>query len=278
LGSQKKNESFESFEHPHMSQKPDFYEVLGVARTASEAEIKKAFMRITMTCHPDCVPYKKLDDAQKAEADVKFKYGKEAQTVLLDPVKRATYDKFGHAGLESAASGQAPQQSWSDAMGPVKKRVRTNEEVFDFFDRAAERNGTAGKPETKASDGPELSEEEMRRAAAEARRRNRGQNQPDIGSSAYVPPKPEPKPVPKPVPAAQKPDEKPASRPSSIFEDVAGKVSEAAGRLRCASGENVTLPAEVLEKFRDDLQDFVGAVDNALRQARRGGPKGGYNR
>jgi len=261
-----------------MSQKPDFYEVLGVERTAGEADIKKAFMRITMTCHPDCAPYKKMSDAQKAEADIKFKYGKEAQAVLTDPVKRATYDKFGHAGLDSVANGQTPQQSWSDAMGPVKKRTRTNEEVFDFFDRAAERNGTAPKVETPSSDGPEMSEEEMRRAAAEARRRNRGQNPPDIGSSAYVPPKPEPKPEVKPVPAAKKPADKPASKPSSIFEDVAEKVSEAADRLRGTSSENVTLPAEVLEKFRDNLQDFIGEVDNALRQARRNGPKGGYNR
>jgi curved DNA-binding protein CbpA len=265
-----------------MSQKPDFYEVLGVERTAGEADIKKAFMRITMTCHPDSAPYKKLNDAQKAEADIKFAYGKEAQTALLDPVKRAAYDKFGPAGLDSIANGQTPQQSWSDAMGPVRKRTRTNEEVFDFFDRAAERNGTAPKTETKTSDGPEMSEEDMRRAAAEARRRNRGQNQPDIGSSAYVPPKPEPKPAPKPevkpTPAAQKPAEKPVSKPSSIFEDVAEKVSEAAGRLRGASSEDVTLPAEVLEKFRDNLQDFIGEVDNAIRQSRRSGPKGGFNR
>jgi len=127
-----------------------------------------------------------------------------------------------------------------------------------------------------------MSEEDMRRAAAEARRRNRGQNQPDIGSSAYVPPKPEPKPAPKPevkpTPAAQKPAEKPVSKPSSIFEDVAEKVSEAAGRLRGASSEDVTLPAEVLEKFRDNLQDFIGEVDNAIRQSRRSGPKGGFNR
>ncbi|MFN7114104.1 MAG: DnaJ domain-containing protein [Alphaproteobacteria bacterium] len=261
-----------------MSQKPDFYQVLGVERTAGEADIKKAFMRITMTCHPDSAPYKKLNDEQKAEADVKFAYGKEAQTVLLDPVKRAAYDKFGHPGLDSIANGQQPQQSWSDAMGPVKKRVRTNEEVFDFFDRAAERNGTASKAETKTSDGPELSEEDMRRAAAEARRRNRGQSQPDIGSSAYVAPKPEPKPEVKPAPAAQKPAEKTTAKPTSIFEDVAEKVSEAAGRLRGAASDDVTLPAEVLEKFRDNLQDFIGEVDNAIRQSRRSGPKGGYNR
>lgn len=263
-----------------MSQKPDYYAVLGVERTATEADIKKAFMRITMTCHPDALKNKQMTDEQRAEAEDKFKYGKEAQAVLLDPVKRAGYDKFGHAGVESMAKGQQPSGTPTGNAQPRPVRTRTNEEVFDFFDRAAERNGTASRFETPAETGTAVDEDEMRRAAREARRRNRGQSQPDIGSSAYVPPKAEPA----PVPAAEKPAAPKApvpatpAQPSGIFDEVAGKVSQAADRLRAASAnEEVVLPAAVLEKFRDNLQDFIGEVDSAIRQARRA-PGGGYNR
>ncbi len=262
-----------------MSQKPDYYAVLGIEKTASEADIKKAFMRITMTCHPDGAPYKKLNDAQKAEADEKFKYGKEAQTILLDPVKRTAYDKFGHAGLDSmkgSAGGQ--EQSASSTGTPRPVRTRSNEEVFDYFDRAAQRNGDASKQTTTATSSSDISEEDMRRAAAEARRRNRGQN---VDSGTFTPP-PAPKAEPKPAPVApEKPAEKPApvsSPVSAIFDTVAGKMSDAADRLRSAAKADAPVPVEALEKFRDSLGDLIGEVDDAIRTARRNAPRGGYNR
>lgn len=272
-----------------MSQKPDFYEVLGVEKTASEADIKKAFMRITMTCHPDSAPYKKLNDAQKAEADTKFMYGKEAQAVLTDPVKRATYDRLGHAGLDASNNGSTPSPGWSDAMGPVKKRTRTQEETFDYFDRAAVRNGDAPSTSKPAdNNGPALSEEEMRAAARAARRRGRGQDNAAETvetpaaevppPAAKVEPKPETRPQFKPV-VVERPAEKPlTSGAASIFEGVAGKMTEAAGRLRDAVKADANLPVEALEKFRDNLQDLIGEVDQAIHHARRSGPKGGYNR
>ena len=269
-----------------MSQKPDLYAVLGVERNATEAQIKKAFMLVTMTCHPDSAPYKKLDDAKKAEADEKFKYAKEAQAVLTDPVKRTAYDKFGHAGLDgmnNAKSGDGP--NWSEAMGPVKKRTRSNEEVFEFFDRAAERNGDS-KPAVKTSENTSgMSEEDMRAAAREARRRGRGQSGGDI--PLYTRPRdPEPEPEaqqkPAPVaetpPPAQKPAAQSAEKPATVFESVAGKMNEAASRLRDAAKADAPLPVEALENFRDNLQDLIGEVDQAIAKARRGGPKGGYNR
>lgn len=268
-----------------MSQKPDFYTILGVEKTASEADIKKAFMRITMTCHPDSAPYKKLEGAQKAEADTKFMYGKEAQAVLLDPVKRATYDKLGHAGLDAANNGGNGQSaSWTENMAPVKKRVRTQEETFDYFDRAAVRNGdTPAAPKTSGSESG-LSEEEMRAAARAARRRARGQ---DAEAESFTPPAAE---VPPPAAKAEVKTETPASKPpaaaekppssgaSAVFDTVAGKMTEAAGRLRDAAKADAELPLAALEKFRGNLQDLIGEVDTAIHNARKNGPKGGYNR
>jgi len=70
-----------------------YYEILAVSKTASEGEIKKAYRKMAMKYHPDRNP----DDA---EAENKFKEASEAYEVLSDAQKRATYDQFGHAGLE----------------------------------------------------------------------------------------------------------------------------------------------------------------------------------
>ena len=77
--------------------KRDYYETLGVARNASEAEIKKAYRRLAMKYHPDRNP----GDTQ---AEHQFKEIKEAYEILADSRKRAAYDQFGHAGVDSAAA------------------------------------------------------------------------------------------------------------------------------------------------------------------------------
>ncbi len=74
--------------------KRDYYEVLGLARNASEDELKKAFRRLAMKYHPDRNP----GDTQ---AEERFKEAKEAYEVLADPQKRAAYNQFGHAGVDS---------------------------------------------------------------------------------------------------------------------------------------------------------------------------------
>ena len=78
--------------------KRDYYEVLGVDRSAAEADLKKAYRRLAMKYHPDRNP-----DDEGAERS--FKEAKEAYEVLADPQKRAAYDQFGHAGVDPSAGG-----------------------------------------------------------------------------------------------------------------------------------------------------------------------------
>ena len=80
--------------------KRDYYEVLGVEKSASEAEIKKAYRKMAIQYHPDKNPGDK-------EAEEKFKEAAEAYSVLSDKDKRARYDQFGHAGVGGAAGGGA---------------------------------------------------------------------------------------------------------------------------------------------------------------------------
>jgi molecular chaperone DnaJ len=80
--------------------KRDFYDVLGVAKNASEEEIKKAYRKLAMKFHPD----RNQGDKSK-EAEEKFKEVKEAYEILSDASKRAAYDRFGHAGVDPNMGG-----------------------------------------------------------------------------------------------------------------------------------------------------------------------------
>src|SRR5579871_465334 len=75
--------------------KRDFYEVLGVSRTVTEVELKGAFRKAAMQCHPDRHPGDK-------QAEARFKELNEAYQHLSDPQKRAAYDRYGHAAFEQA--------------------------------------------------------------------------------------------------------------------------------------------------------------------------------
>jgi curved DNA-binding protein len=90
--------------------KRDYYDILGVSRTASADEIKKAHRRLVRQYHPD---------ANKGDprAEERFKEIQEAYDVLSDTQKRAAYDQFGHAGPEAAAAGVDPFEAFRQARG-----------------------------------------------------------------------------------------------------------------------------------------------------------------
>lgn len=81
-----------------MSEKRDYYEVLGVSKSATASEIKKAYRKLALKYHPDKNP----DDS---EAEAKFKEAAEAYEVLSNEEKKRRYDQYGHAGVGGAAGG-----------------------------------------------------------------------------------------------------------------------------------------------------------------------------
>jgi len=84
-----------------MSTKRDYYEILGVGKTTSKDEIKKAYRKLAMKYHPD-----KASGEDKESSEEKFKEISEAYAVLSDNNKRQQYDQFGHAGIDSQYSAE----------------------------------------------------------------------------------------------------------------------------------------------------------------------------
>jgi len=101
----------------------DYYEILGVPRSAGDDEIKKSYRQIALKCHPDRNP-------NNPEAEKKFKEASEAYQVLSDPEKRRTYDAYGHDGLRgSGFSGFSSFEDIFSSMGGIF------EEFFGFGGR-----------------------------------------------------------------------------------------------------------------------------------------------
>ena len=95
--------------------KRDYYEVLGIPKTADEAAIKHAYRVLAKKYHPDANPGDK-------DAEAKFKEASEAYAVLIDPDKRAKYDQYGFAAFDPAAGGSGfdfNSADFSDIFGDI---------------------------------------------------------------------------------------------------------------------------------------------------------------
>jgi len=120
--------------------KRDYYEVLGLAKNASEEDIKKAYRKLAMKHHPD---RNNGDDAKKAEE--KFKEAKEAYEMLSDSQKRAAYDQYGHAGVDPNLGGRGGAEGFggfAEAFG----------DIFGDIFGANARGGRGGQQVYRGSD------------------------------------------------------------------------------------------------------------------------------
>ena len=132
----------------------DPYEVLGVSRDASEQQIKKAFRQLARTLHPDV-------NAHDPDAEEKFKEAAEANEILSDPERRATYDRYGHEGLRSG--GWAPGFESFGSFG----------DLFEAFFGGAGAGGARSGP-APGADLAVAVEVDLLEAANGATRRGRG--------------------------------------------------------------------------------------------------------
>ena len=132
-----------------MAEKRDYYEVLGVAKTATADEIKSAYRKLAMKYHPDRNPGDKA-------AEEKFKEAAEAYDVLHDPGKRQKYDQFGHAGLDGQGSGGFGSGGMSmddifsmfgDLFGGRSSRGGGFESFFGGGDEGGRRRASPNAPE-----------------------------------------------------------------------------------------------------------------------------------
>jgi len=123
-----------------LANKRDFYDILGVARNATDDEIKKAYRKLAMKYHPDRNPDSK-------EAEGKFKEAKEAYEMLSDPQKRAAYDQYGHAGVDpnmgGFGGGGQGFGGFSDAFGDI---------FGDIFGGGGARGGRGGPQVYRGAD------------------------------------------------------------------------------------------------------------------------------
>jgi molecular chaperone DnaJ len=126
-----------------MQQQEDYYALLGVARDASDADIKKAYRKLAMKYHPDRNPGDK-------SSEEKFKEIQKAYAVLSDKEKRSAYDQFGHAGVDGMAGGAGPGAGGFGGFGDVF------EDIFENIFTGGRAGGRQGGRASRAQRGADL--------------------------------------------------------------------------------------------------------------------------
>lgn len=137
-----------------MAAKRDYYEILGIPRTATEEEIKKAYRKLAFQYHPDRNPDNK-------EAEEKFKEISEAYQVLSDPEKRALYDRYGHDGLQSGGFHGASDFDLSEALRVFMEGFGGFGDFFGGFGSSSSRRRERKKRGSDLQITLELSYEEI---------------------------------------------------------------------------------------------------------------------
>ncbi len=103
----------------------DYYEILGVSKSASETELKQAYRKMALQWHPDRNKTK--------EAESKFKEVNEAYEILSNPQKKVAYDQYGHSAFQQGA-GQGPFAGGASGQGPFSYSYSSGGQGFDFSD------------------------------------------------------------------------------------------------------------------------------------------------
>ena len=144
-----------------MATKRDYYEVLGVGRSASADEIKKSYRKLARKYHPDV-------NKSDPQAETKFKEVQEAYDILTDPKKRESFDQFGHAGVDSEAAARAAAAAAAGGRGAGGFRYSTqtpggatvdfgNVDLSDLFEQLSgqgrRRGGRGGGGEGRGGRG-----------------------------------------------------------------------------------------------------------------------------
>jgi molecular chaperone DnaJ len=247
-----------------MANKRDYYEVLGVARNASDDDIKKAFRKLAFQYHPDKNP----GDTTASE---KFKELNEANEVLCDPNKRAAYDRYGHAGVDGSAQGFG-----GFGFGNMSGEGSIFEGFFNFFNDAATANQTGP---IRGGDIQMLLELTFEEAALGVEKTLHVARMENCSVCAGTGAKPGTTPV-------QCPECKGSGRIQRIQQSLFGRFANVVACPRCAgSGKIVTEPCPHChgsghERFERDIKLTVPAgVDNGTRMQMAGqgnaGERGG---
>jgi molecular chaperone DnaJ len=133
-----------------MSDKRDYYEVLGITKSATKDEIKKAYRKLAMQYHPDKNPGNK-------EAEAKFKEASHAADILLDDQKKAMYDRMGHAAEQGGMGGGGFQGGFSGDFGDLGDIFG---DIFgDILGGQRGRGGAGGRRRSRATMGDDLQTE-----------------------------------------------------------------------------------------------------------------------